>query len=187
MNVFIGGSRQISKINEAVRARLRNIIEQGFTVLIGDANGADRAVQSYLSANHYSKVAVYCSGLTCRNNRGNWQVTHIEAPATSQGVQFYTAKDIRMSEDADYGFMLWDGRSAGTLNNIVNLLKQNKTTLLYYSPGKTFHTIAQTDDLQLVLKVSSTAIADVAQLDKKTGLAQKLREAPAPRQMRLPL
>jgi hypothetical protein len=187
MNVFIGGSRKISKINEAVRARLRNIIEQGFTVLIGDANGADKAVQSYFSANNYSNVAVYCSGLTWRNNIGNWEVTHIEPPAKSQGVQFYTAKDIRMSEDADYGFMLWDGRSAGTLNNISNLLKQNKKTLLYYAPGKTFHTIAQPDDLQLVLKVSSTAVVDVAQLDKKTGLAQKLREVSAPRQMRLPL
>lgn len=187
MNVFIGGSRKISKINEPVRARLRNILDQGFTVLIGDANGADRAVQSYFSAHNYSKVAVYCSGLTCRNNIGNWQVTHIETPAKSQGVQFYTAKDIRMSEDADYGFMLWDGRSAGTLNNIVNLLQQNKTTLLYYSPGKTFSVIAYADDLQLVLNAACPGVVDVAQLDKKTGLAKTIREACAPRQMRLPL
>lgn len=46
-----------------------------------------------------------------------------------------------MTKDADYGFMIWNGKSKGTLNNIINLTKQNKKVLLYYTPHKKFYTI----------------------------------------------
>lgn len=36
------------------------------------------------------------------------------------------AKDIKMAKVADYGLMLWDLQSAGTLRNIIELLRQNK-------------------------------------------------------------
>jgi hypothetical protein len=53
------------------------------------------------------------------------------------------AKDAKMAEDSDYGFMLWDGKSSGTLNNVLNLLSRQKRTLLYFSPTKEFVTIAK--------------------------------------------
>ena len=37
-----------------------------------------------------------------------------------------------MAKDADYGLMVWDGKSKGTLNNMINLLIQEKPVLLYY-------------------------------------------------------
>ena len=43
--VFIGGSRRISRINVDVRARLDRIVENRLPILIGDANGADKAVR----------------------------------------------------------------------------------------------------------------------------------------------
>lgn len=43
--VVLGGSRHISKLNDEIRHRLDRILEQQFRVVIGDANGADKAFQ----------------------------------------------------------------------------------------------------------------------------------------------
>ena len=42
--VFLGGSRQVSRLSTPVEKRLDKIIDQNFHVLIGDANGADKAI-----------------------------------------------------------------------------------------------------------------------------------------------
>jgi hypothetical protein len=47
--VFVAGSRQISRLPAEVRSRLDTMIEKGFQILVGDANGADKAVQRYLA------------------------------------------------------------------------------------------------------------------------------------------
>ena len=39
MNVFIGGSRAVSKLNAVIRMRLDHLIKRGCTIFIGDANG----------------------------------------------------------------------------------------------------------------------------------------------------
>lgn len=65
--VFISGSRKISQLNEDVQLRLKKIIDQQFSIVIGDANGVDRAVQQYLFDISYKNVSVFCSGNTCRN------------------------------------------------------------------------------------------------------------------------
>jgi hypothetical protein len=47
---FIGGSRKISRLDAEARRRLDRMIEQQLPVVIGDASGADKAVQRYLHA-----------------------------------------------------------------------------------------------------------------------------------------
>ena len=42
--VFIGGSRRITRLNTKAAQTMDNLVEKGLTVLIGDANGADKAV-----------------------------------------------------------------------------------------------------------------------------------------------
>ena len=39
MNVFIGGSRAVSKLNAVIRERFDDFIKRGCTILVGDANG----------------------------------------------------------------------------------------------------------------------------------------------------
>ena len=56
-----------------------------------------------------------------------------------------------MAEAADYGFMLWDGESKGTLNNIFNLLELGKKVVVYFSPQDRCATIARRDDLRPLL------------------------------------
>ena len=56
--VFIAGSRRLSRLNHYVRRRLDTIVAKGFTVILGDANGVDKAVQQYLSSKSYRDVLV---------------------------------------------------------------------------------------------------------------------------------
>jgi hypothetical protein len=138
--VFIAGSRHFSKLGSDVKHRLDNIVEKGLTVIIGDANGADKAVQKYLSAKRYKKVTVYCVNGGCRNNVGNWPTRSI-APSNPQRKDFayFATKDRAMAEEADYGLMLWDGQSRGTLTNIVDLVRREKPVVVYISTERNFH------------------------------------------------
>ena len=54
--IFIGGSREISRPPLEVEERLNNIISSGHQVIVGDANGADKAVQKHLSDRGYRNV-----------------------------------------------------------------------------------------------------------------------------------
>ena len=150
--VFIGGSRNIKGINDKIKKHLDNIINKQYQVLIGDSYGADRAVQQYLHEVYYRNVAVYYSGEKCRNNLGHWKVINIPVPADLKRDEFYAIKDKSMARAADWGFMLWDGKSSGTLSNIFNILSSNKIVLLYYSPKKQFYTITKAEDIQELLE-----------------------------------
>ena len=136
--VFIGGSRRASHLNTQLRKRLENIIEKGFPILIGDANGADKAIQQYLHSRHYQNVEVFCSGGICRNNVGNWQMRSIPAGTRNRDAQFYFAKDRAMAQEATIGLMMWDGRSVGTLLNLFRLLRLKKKAVIYTVSEKQF-------------------------------------------------
>ena len=83
--VFVSGSRSIGRLNEKISQRLENLISQGLEIVIGDASGADKAVQKWLADRGYAGVTVYCSGGKCRNNLGNWPVTVIPVEASVKG------------------------------------------------------------------------------------------------------
>ena len=56
-----------------------------------------------------------------------------------------------MANEADYGFMVWNGTSKGTLNNIINLTLLNKKVLVYYTPDKKFYVLKSIDDAKELL------------------------------------
>ena len=143
--IFIGGSRHVSRLPAPVRARLDTIMEKGLPVIVGDANGADKAMQRYLSFKNYNKVEVFCSGSECRNNIGHWQIRQIDAETRSRGRSFYIAKDRAMAREADFGLMVWDGKSKGTLLNVFRLLKQGKKVVVYNTSEQKFAEIRTFD------------------------------------------
>jgi hypothetical protein len=149
--VFIGGSRKISRLGPEVEARVDNIIAGNYTVLIGDADGADKAVQAYLAERGFKKVVVYCMGDKCRNNVGGWEIQRIRAGKNVKGFEYYATKDRVMAQDASHGLMLWDGKSKGSLNNILNLIALGKSVLVYLHPIQEFVTIKTSADLDLLL------------------------------------
>src|SRR3970282_506020 len=139
--VFIGGSRRVSQLNADVRRRRDRIIEQGVPVFVGDANGADKAVQKYLESRGYEAVEVFCSGGECRNNLGKWPVRAVATGQARRDFDYYAAKDEQMAHDASVGLMIWDGKSAGTLANAARLLRQDKKVVVYATPAKRFLTL----------------------------------------------
>ena len=150
--VFFGGSRKIGRLNLPVKERVDNIITNGHLLLLGDANGADKAMQRYLTEKNYRNVLVFCMGDVCRNNIGKWKTRNVYLSRSRKDFNYYSTKDVLMSVEADYGFMLWDGKSNGTLNNILNLCERNKKVLVYFSPNKSFYRVEDKQDISKLLE-----------------------------------
>lgn len=136
-SIFIAGSRKISRLNSQVLERIDSIIEKGFKILVGDANGVDKAVQAHLHGRQYKSVEVFCAGNACRNNVGHWKLRKIETSG-KKDFDFYAAKDKVMAEAATYGLMIWDEESIGTLMNVQRLIEKGKKVAIYLSPKKMF-------------------------------------------------
>lgn len=173
--VFISGSRKISRLNKEIRERLENIIKQGLEVTIGDANGSDKAVQSFFAEREYPHVTVYCTGDTCRNNIGAWKIHTVEADKNLSGRAFYTLKDKEMARNADFGLVLWDGKSIGSINNILEMTSQNKLVVVYFSPTREFINIKNLDDTKGLL--SKCESKDLAEITKKSSLTNFLEKS----------
>lgn len=154
--VFIAGSRKISRLPAEVRTRLDTMIEKGFEILVGDANGADKAVQRYLADKAYPNVLVHCMKDHCRNNVGKWPTRQLVAPSGAKGFEYYSVKDRAMAETAEYGLMLWDGKSKGTVNNVVNLSRDRKPVVVYVAPIREFRTIKTLEDLTGLLALGDS-------------------------------
>lgn len=128
--VFIGGSQRITRLPAQAEIRIDNVVDKGFWILVGDANGADKAVQKHLAEAKYAKVTVYCSGDASRNNLGQWETRNVHAGERDKNFQFYAAKDREMAKQAQFGLMIWDGKSLGTILNILRLVRASKEAVL---------------------------------------------------------
>jgi len=151
MKIFIAGPRAVSELNHAITNRIDNIIKQDFEILVGDASGIDSAIQRECYNKGYKSVKVYASNGSARNNVGNWKVELVDVPNRLKGFEYYAAKDYQMAVDADYGFMIWNGKSKGTLNNMINLLKFNKMVILYYIPEGNLYKITNMNGLKFLV------------------------------------
>lgn len=157
--VFVGGSRNVSRLSPQVQQRLQNVTVSGAHVIVGDANGADKAVQKFLLKEAYENVTVYYSGDACRNNLGHWQTRNI-LTESAKGFGFYAAKDREMAREADFGLMIWDGKSFGTLLNILRLLRAGKKAVLLSVPDQAATTFGATSDWQVFLAHFSSHFQD---------------------------
>ena len=149
--VFIGGSRRISRLNDTIRSRADDIMHQNFAVIIGDANGTDKSMQSYFASNGYRNVVVYCMEGQFRNNIGHWPTRQIYSHRQEKDFSYYATKDREMAKAASYGFMIWDGKSKGTFNNVLNLLRQQKEVLVYFLLDESCQTLKSHEDLAALL------------------------------------
>ena len=149
--VFLSGSRKITRLNDSIRMEIQKIIDNKSTILIGDANGADKAMQIFLKEKKYSNVSIYYVGDTCRNNIGCWPKKKIVADSKLKGRALYTEKDKAMASIAYYGFILWDGKSAGSITNVCELLRCEKKATIYFSPRESFFPIKIAEDIKTLL------------------------------------
>jgi hypothetical protein len=174
--VFLGGSRKISRLNDSIRSRLEEIVRRGMQVLIGDANGADKAMQRLLAEWEYPHVTVYYVGQAPRNNEGLWPTYHVTTPPRVRGFDFYAAKDRVMADMAECGLMLWDGESRGTMSNVENLARAGKPVSVYVGPRRRFVNVRSEPDIHaLVTPSAATARGDHSAADaEQTAFALAL-------------
>jgi accessory colonization factor AcfC len=168
--VFISGSMSIKRLNENVIKRLENIVNQKMQVVIGDASGIDSSIQSFFWDRKFSPVEVYCSGFRPRNNIGEWPIKAIETSAKSGTREFYTAKDKAMANACNYGFMIWDTASSGTLSNAIELVKQKKNAVIYINKGDRFINIKSLEDFKELLGCMSES--SLKKIEKKPNIKE---------------
>ena len=183
--VFMSGSRQVSRINDTIRTRIGKMIDQKFRIVVGDASGADKALQKFLAEARYSNVVVFCSGEICRNNLGEWDERHVSVDSQLKGRAFYTQKDLAMATEADYGFVLWDGKSVGSISNVLELLKREKPVVVYFAPEKCFFTISTLNDIKALLERCDAKT--VSAISKKISLPTVLGDVQEAAQGTFPL
>ena len=170
--VFIAGSIKIKHLDRKFKERIDKIITSGFDVIVGDADGADTAIQSYLYERGSNKTTVYCSGPRPRNNVGKWPTHSVSSNLSPGSRAYFTAKDVAMAEAADYGLMMWDAASTGTLSNVIELISRKKKSAVFVNKSKEFVTVGDASHLQaLVMRMSESARHKA---DDKLNLHKKL-------------
>ena len=128
MKLFVSGSKSITVLSDEVKAIHDKYIAIGTEFLVGDCYGVDAAVQMYLDSKGYCNVTIYCSGETPRNNfvTGAKVCSCAEAAKGLTRSAFHYVKDIQMAQDCDQAFMIWDGKSKGTAENIRRVKEMGK-------------------------------------------------------------
>jgi hypothetical protein len=171
--VFIAGSMAIKRLHPLFTDRISNIVSSKLEVVVGDADGADTSIQKALLERNAAAVTVYCSGLQPRNNIGKWPVQNIFSEAEPGTRTFFTAKDLEMAKVADYGLMMWDAKSTGTLSNIIELLQGKKRCVVFVNKEKAFTTVSDIDGLNRLISVMS----DTAKMkaEDKISLSAKIQ------------
>lgn len=147
MKIFIAGPRAIKELDKNICIKLEHICEKGYEVLVGDADGIDSCIQNFLKIKLYRNVTVFASKGIARNNHGDWKIENVEVDSNVTGFDFYAQKDLEMAKRANMGFMIWNGKSKGTFNNIINLLNLDKEVILYYVPNQKFYRFKKMRDL----------------------------------------
>jgi hypothetical protein len=172
--VFIAGSISISRLHEKVQDRIHKIVSSNFNVVVGDADGADTSIQKCLHDNQANKVTVYCTGDTPRNNVANWPVHRVASKARAGSRAFFTAKDLEMARSSDYGLMVWDCKSTGTLSNVIELLKERKKSVVFVNKSKDFVIVADRAGLDCLLDFMSDHAR--AKAEEKIDLSARIAE-----------
>ncbi|CAM8634323.1 hypothetical protein [Sphingobium aquiterrae] len=140
--VFVSGSLSIQQLPDRVKQRLQIIVERELPVLIGDAHGADAAIQRCIFDYGARDVTVFCGGTKPRHNIGGWPVKRVRADAPTWTRAFHSAKDKEMASLAGAGFVIWDGTSQGSRANIRRLCERRRYVVVYLHAQGRFITLA---------------------------------------------
>lgn len=170
--VFIAGSIAISRLDSRVKERISKAVDTGLSIVVGDAEGADTSIQQHLASIGAQHVTVYCSGDSPRNNVGDWSVEHVFPDALPGTRGYFTAKDLKMAETANYGLMIWDAKSTGTLSNVIELLKTKKKSVVFVNKAKAFVNVSDGESLERLIENMSDVAK--AKAERKIGLSSKV-------------
>ncbi|MCK9336517.1 MAG: hypothetical protein M0P43_01670 [Arcobacteraceae bacterium] len=138
--VFISGSISIKELPQEVKTSINKIIEQNFEIIIGDASGVDTLVQDYCASLNYCKITVYSISM-CPRYKANesFKTKYIEVSnSIKKERERQQEKDKAMTIDSEFTFVIWDGMSKGSYDNILRGVDNNKKIKVYLSNKNLF-------------------------------------------------
>jgi hypothetical protein len=106
----------------AVRERLDEAMTRGATIIVGEARGACRLYQDYLSSRGYENVIVG-HARSIRYNVGGWR--------TLQYGDDLKERERSMIEDCDSAVIIWVDKSGVIAKNLELLKRLGKPTFVY--------------------------------------------------------
>jgi hypothetical protein len=132
-SVFISGSIAIKTLPQEVKDSIDKIVENQMEILVGDANGIDSLVQDYCFSLGYFNVTIYSiSSLPRYSASDKFALKTITVPSEIKGGrERQQEKDKAMTNDSQYSFVIWDGKSKGSYENVVRAFEQDKKIKLY--------------------------------------------------------
>src|ERR1700734_62408 len=170
--VFIAGSLSIKRLHPFFLERIKTVVESGLAIVVGDADGADTSIQRALLELGAENVTVYCSGTNPRNNVGDWPVESVHSSQAPGSRAFFVAKDIKMAKVADYGLMIWDTKSTGTLSNVIELLAHERSSRVFINRKRKFITVSDANSLKQLADTMSEGAR--AKAEEKISLSTKI-------------
>lgn len=169
--LFVAGSIAIKQLDPEVVTRIGTAVNKGMAIVVGDADGADTAIQQALLDVGATNVTVFCSGRTPRNNLGDWPVHQVFPDARPGSRAWFTAKDQAMAEAGDYGLMIWDARSTGTLTNVLELVARGRTSVVFVARDRKFMTVSDADGIDRLTALMTPSA--IEQAERKMGLKRR--------------
>lgn len=170
--VFIAGSIKIRKLHPYFVDRIANVVADKLNIVVGDANGADRSIQDELSRQMAERVTVYFTDIEPRYNAGSWKANRVISPARPGTREFFSAKDLVMANVADYGLMIWDTASTGTLSNVFELSKHGKYCVVFLNKNEKFINVKEPNDILKLIAVMSEKAR--ARAERKMRLSSRI-------------
>ena len=144
-SVFISGSIAIRHLPGMVTERIEAILDRGLPILIGDARGADTAVQRLLRERGATNVTVFTADGFPRNNVGDWPARNVPGDGRKGTAAFHAAKDRAMAAEASTGLVIWDGKSRGSLANVHRLCARGCFVAVWMEHEGRFENLASDD------------------------------------------
>lgn len=77
-----------------------------------------------------------------------------------------------MAAEANYGLMIWDAKSTGTLSNVIELLKAQKKAVVFVNKLKLFVNVSDAQSLERLLENMSDVAKEKA--ERKMSLSSKV-------------
>ncbi len=90
-----------------------------------------------------------------------------------------------MADEADYGLVVWDGKSYGSMSNVFELAKRGKHIVVYHSPTRAFIRVTKPEDVRIVLRFMDPD--DYISIAKKYNINKHLEDLQLAPQGRLNL
>jgi adenine-specific DNA-methyltransferase len=80
-----------------------------------------------------------------------------------------------MAEEATVGFMIWDGKSIGTLMNVLRLARHGKKVVVYIAPLREFVDVRSESDVERIVARCAPELRKRLEHEEKTD--QEVDEA----------